>query len=302
MPLHVAYTNSAASAFERRLWPSEEDTFGVPRLARLSTHDAARADAPRRPLELHAWRQDGAVDAGRRLSECAGGGVPTQHAHAHAAQQAAATPSALLAQLTGLLSSGAGADCALAAACGTVALPCHRWLLAARSPVLAVALRSAAWAAADAPPLPLAGVDAPTLRRFVAFMYTEDASAALPRDASWADALALMRAADAYDVAALRCVCEAALAARLRVSNAAEALAVAERCRAPALRDAAAAFLRAHLQEVAATPGWARLVAEMPHLLRACLSEQQRRGGKRCREDNADDSDARMSAAADVMA
>jgi hypothetical protein len=60
------------------------------------------------------------------------------------------------------------------------------------------------------------------------------------------------------------------------VGTAAETLAAAARHNAPRLKAAASAFVRRHLAEVAATPGWARLLAEAPllqvELLRATVT------------------------------
>jgi hypothetical protein len=196
-------------------------------------------------------------------------------AGAAAAAEPAAPASALATQLSSLLDSGAGADCALAAPCGH-RVKAHAWLLAARSPVLATALTKPEWAAPAAadgsvgvPCVTIADVDAPTLTRFVRYIYTGDASliASADDDAGRANALTLLRLADEYDVGSLREACERVLGgAALEVGTAAETLAAAARHNAPCLKAAASAFVRRHLGAVAATPGWARLLADAPLL------------------------------------
>ena len=190
------------------------------------------------------------------------------------APAAAAPPTALGTQLAALLASGAGADAALRAAGGET-LRVHRWLLASRSPVLATALTDPAWATPDAP-VEVDDMDEPTLRAFVKYLYSEDAA---PVHASRELALAMLAASDKYDVPSLRAAAEAALGAVLCVDGAADTLRAAARHGATALRTRAAAFVRAHLDEVTATPGWATLLAEAPllqvEILQALVAERE---------------------------
>ncbi len=119
-------------------------------------------------------------------------------------------------------------------------------------------------------------MDAATLRTFVTYLYTEDAAEIhASRDA----ALAMLAAADKYDVPSLRSAAEVALTRELCAASAAETLCAAARHGATGLRSRAAAFVRLHLAEVTATPGWARLLTEMPllqvELLQALVEEQE---------------------------
>jgi hypothetical protein len=172
-----------------------------------------------------------------------------------------AAPSALSVQLGALLASGAGTDVSFAPAGDGPPLRAHRWLLAARSSVLAVSLTAPAWNLPRAP-IKVPDFDAATFERFLRFLYTEDAALVAAR----ADALALLPAADKYDVHSLRAACEATLATELTPENVTEAFALATRHGAGALKEATAGFIRTHLAEVVATPGWARLVQETPLL------------------------------------
>jgi hypothetical protein len=190
------------------------------------------------------------------------------------APAAPAPPTALGTQLVALLASGAGADGALRAAGGET-LRVHRWLLASRSPVLATALTDPAWATPDAP-VEVDDMDETTLRAFVEYLYSEDAA---PVHASRELALAMLAASDKYDVPSLRAAAEAALGAALCVDGSADTLRAAARHGAAALRARAAAFVRAHLDEVTATPGWATLLAEAPllqvEILQALVAERE---------------------------
>jgi hypothetical protein len=213
-------------------------------------------------------------------------------------------------QLAALFDSGADADCALALPHGAGVVRAHRWLLSARSPVLAKALTDPVWAAqrahadsagaAPPPPLTLAceGVDAATLRLFVRCLYDGDVdsaccAASVPRETL----LGLLRCADACDVPHLRAACERALAAALRVGNAADTLREAVRLEARALRGAIVSYVRSRFDDVAASEGWARLLVEAPllqaELLRALVgAPPQTAQRKRSREAAEDDAAA----------
>ena len=178
-------------------------------------------------------------------------------------QLPALPPSSLLAELSTMLSSGQGADVTLL--CGSERIPAHAAILCARSPVLCAQLRGPLACPLSAVPVP-AEIDAPTLRRTLEFIYTDECE---PRSAE--EAQHLLNAADHYGTTRLRSICERFLSGTLSVENAAFTLTLAEQHSAGALRNAALRFVAKNAVAVMKTEGWAHLKASSPALVDAAL-------------------------------
>ncbi|XP_049843247.1 E3 ubiquitin-protein ligase MIB1-like [Schistocerca gregaria] len=169
--------------------------------------------------------------------------------------------------LGALLDTGDGAVLTLLAGDNTQ-LVAHRAILAARSPVFAGMLRRLTLEASSSSQLALSDTDGPVLRQVLAYLYTLQP----PQLPSMAPQLLV--AADVYGLSVLKAHCEQQVAAQLSVGTASATGVLAIRHSANMLKQAAVAFIKAHLLHVIATQGWAeavvndpQTVAELVHLI-----------------------------------
>ncbi|XP_049797270.1 ankyrin-3-like isoform X2 [Schistocerca nitens] len=130
-------------------------------------------------------------------------------------------------------------------------------LLAARSPVFADMFRSVTLEASSSQ-LVLSDTEGPVLRQVLAYLYTLQ----VPELPSMAPKLLV--AADVYGLSVLKAHCEQQVVAQLSVETAAAAGVIAIRHSANRLKQAAVAFIKAHLLHVMATQGWAEAVVNDP--------------------------------------
>ncbi|XP_049770191.1 poly [ADP-ribose] polymerase tankyrase-1-like [Schistocerca cancellata] len=116
--------------------------------------------------------------------------------------------------------------------------------------------------------LVLSDTEGPVLRQVLAYLYTLQVPQ-LPNMAQ-----KLLVAADVYGLSVLKAHCEQQVVAQLSVETAAAAGVIAIRHSANRLKQAAVAFIKAHLLRVMATQGWAealvndpQTVVELTHLI-----------------------------------
>ncbi|XP_049797165.1 ankyrin repeat, PH and SEC7 domain containing protein secG-like isoform X2 [Schistocerca nitens] len=157
--------------------------------------------------------------------------------------------------LGALLDAGDGAVVTLLA--GDTRLVAHRAVLAARSPVFADMFRRVTVEGSSSQ-LVHSDTEGPVLRQVLAYLYTLQ----VPQLPSMAPKLLV--AADVYGLSVLKEHCEQQVAAQLSVETAAAAGVLAIRHSANRLKQAAVAFIKAHLLHVVATQGWAEAVANDP--------------------------------------
>ncbi|XP_047101206.1 ankyrin repeat, PH and SEC7 domain containing protein secG-like isoform X2 [Schistocerca piceifrons] len=157
--------------------------------------------------------------------------------------------------LGALLDAGDGAVVTLLA--GDTRLVAHRAVLAARSPVFADMFRRVTVEGSSSQ-LVLSGTEGPVLRQVLAYLYTLQ----VPQLPSMAPQLLV--AADVYGLSVLKAHCEQQVVAQLSVETAAAAGVIAIRHSANRLKQAAVAFIKAHLLRVMATQGWAQAVVNDP--------------------------------------
>ena len=162
------------------------------------------------------------------------------------------------ADLSALLESGQGADVTLL--CEGTRIKAHSGILCARSPVFQALLAGELAVSLDAVPVP-EEIDEPTLRRTLAFVYTDECEPASAEEAQH-----LLNAADHYGLTRLRAICERKLAESLTIENAALTLTLADQHCASALKDAALRFVAEHGVAVMKTEGWAHLRRATPAL------------------------------------
>ncbi|XP_049769505.1 uncharacterized protein LOC126108331 [Schistocerca cancellata] len=157
--------------------------------------------------------------------------------------------------LGALLDAGDGAVVTLLA--GDTRLVAHRAVLAARSPVFADMFRRVTLEASSSQ-LVISDTEGPVLRQVLAYLYTLQ----VPQLPSMAPKLLV--AADVYGLSVLKAHCEQQVVAQLSVETAAAAGVIAIRHSANRLKQAAVAFIKAHLLHVMATQGWAEAVVNDP--------------------------------------
>ncbi|XP_049945438.1 uncharacterized protein LOC126427239 isoform X2 [Schistocerca serialis cubense] len=157
--------------------------------------------------------------------------------------------------LGALLDAGDGAVVTLLA--GDTRLVAHRAVLAARSPVFADMLRRATLEGSSSQ-LVLSDTEGPVLRQVLAYLYTLQ----VPQLPSMAPKLLV--AADKYGLSVLKAHCEQQVVAQLSVETAAATGVLAIRHSANRLKQAAIAFIKAHMLRVVATQGWAEAVVNDP--------------------------------------
>ncbi|XP_046983104.1 60 kDa lysophospholipase-like [Schistocerca americana] len=157
--------------------------------------------------------------------------------------------------LGALLDAGDGAVVTLLA--GDTRLVAHRAVLAARSPVFADMFRRVTVEGSSSQ-LVLSDTEGPVLRQVLAYLYTLQ----VPQLPSMAPQLLV--AADIYGLSVLKAHCEQQVVAQLSVETAAVAGVIAIRHSANRLKQAAVAFIKAHLLHVMATQGWAEAVVNDP--------------------------------------
>ncbi|XP_049770029.1 ankyrin-3-like [Schistocerca cancellata] len=158
--------------------------------------------------------------------------------------------------LGALLDAGDGAVVTLLAGDNT-RLVAHRAVLAARSPVFADMFRRVTVEGSSSQ-LVLSDTEGPVLRQVLAYLYTLQ----VPQLPSMAPQLLV--AADVYGLSVLKAHCEQQLVAQLSIETAAAAGVLAIRHSANRLKQAAVAFIKAHLLRVMATQGWAEAVVNDP--------------------------------------
>lgn len=217
-------------------------------------------------------------------------------------------------ELRTLLSSGAGADCALV--CGDERFPAHTFVLSLRSRVFQAQLNRSSPLACDlnAVPVPPA-VEPPVLRKLLEHVYTDEEVAFADVNearlgflhfglaarrirtafnsqsnplirgvrscllSSLSQAQHLLNAADHYGMARLRALCERHLAAGLTVDNAAFTLTLADQHGAAGLRESAVRFICERAAEVVETEGWAHLQEARPQVAQEVLLSVVKAGG-----------------------
>ncbi|XP_049946759.1 ankyrin-3-like [Schistocerca serialis cubense] len=157
--------------------------------------------------------------------------------------------------LGALLDAGDGAVVTLLA--GHTRLVAHRAVLAARSPVFADMFRRVTVEGSSSQ-LVHSDTEGPVLRQVLAYLYTLQ----VPQLPSMAPKLLV--AADVYGLSVLKAHCEQQVVAQLSVETAAAAGVIAIKHSANRLKQAAVAFIKAHLLHVMATQGWAEAVVNDP--------------------------------------
>ena len=172
-------------------------------------------------------------------------------------------PSNISSDLALLLSSCEGADLTLR--CGRERIKAHSGILCARSPVFRAQLRGELACRLDAVPVP-DEIDAPTLRRTLSFIYTDECEPASAEEAQH-----LLNAADHYGLVRLRAICESKLVDSLSIENGAFTLTLAEQHSASALKNAALLFVARNAVAVMGTAGWAHLKQAAPALVDAAM-------------------------------
>ncbi|XP_047100914.1 ankyrin-3-like [Schistocerca piceifrons] len=168
------------------------------------------------------------------------------------------TEEATAVDLGALLDAGEGAVVTLLA--GDTRLVAHRAVLAARSPVFADMVRRVTVEGSSSQ-LVLSDTEGPVLRQVLAYLYTQQ----VPQLPSMAPQLLV--AADVYGLSVLKAHCEQQVVAQLSVETAAAAGVIAIRHSANRLKQAAVAFIKAHMLRVMATQGWAEAVVNDPQTI-----------------------------------
>ncbi|XP_049769504.1 protein roadkill-like [Schistocerca cancellata] len=164
--------------------------------------------------------------------------------------------------LGALLDAGDGAVVTLVA--GDTRLVAHRAVLAARSPVMA-AMFLHGTPEASSGQLALPDVEGPVLQELLGYLYTLQAPQ-LPGMAHQ-----LLAAADRYGVSVLKAEWEQQVAAQLSVETAAATAVLAFRHSADSLKQAAVAYIKAHLVSVMGTQGCADAMHSQPEdLIEVC--------------------------------
>jgi speckle-type POZ protein len=161
-----------------------------------------------------------------------------------------------------LLGSERGADVTLL--CGEMRVRAHSLILSARSPVFQALLTGELAVRLDAVPVP-DEIDAPTLRRMLSFIYTDECEPASAEEAQH-----LLNAADHYGLIRLQAICERKLVKLLSVKNAAYTLTLADQHGATTLKNAALRFV-AKNADVLHTDGWQHLKQAAPGLIEEAL-------------------------------
>ncbi|XP_049963643.1 protein roadkill-like [Schistocerca serialis cubense] len=157
--------------------------------------------------------------------------------------------------LSTLLDAGDGAVLTLVA--GDTRLVAHKAVLAARSPVFATMFRHGTLETRSTPVV-IPDVEGPVLRQLVTYMYTLCA----PQPPGMA--VQLLIAADRYSVLPLKAACEQQVVAQLSVENVVSTAVLAVRHSLTCLKQAAIAFIRAHIYEVLGTKGWTDAMHTQP--------------------------------------
>ncbi|XP_049815832.1 BTB/POZ domain-containing protein 6-B-like [Schistocerca nitens] len=183
--------------------------------------------------------------------------------------------------LGALLSSGVAADVTIMA--GSVWLPAHRVIMAARSPVFAAMFRHDLLEASNNS-VSITDINQEVMRQMLHFMYTDEAPLLECFGAE------LLAAADKYNVPRLKQQCEQQLIQDLCMENAADCAVLAMVYSCEKLKAAAISFISSHCKEVMATDRWAnamrqhtedtvkicRLLGEAERLELECEKESER--------------------------
>nr|XP_020158060.1 BTB/POZ and MATH domain-containing protein 3-like [Aegilops tauschii subsp. strangulata] len=144
-------------------------------------------------------------------------------------------------------------------------IPAHRWVLEARSPVFKADLAHASTTGENIAELRVDGMDAEVCKELLQFIYTDSP----PQQIEVAVVEGLLAAADRYELEKLKLVCEEALCKIIDTRSVAATLALAERHRCPALREACMQFLSSpgNLKAVMASDGFEQLKTGCPSAL-----------------------------------
>jgi speckle-type POZ protein len=125
----------------------------------------------------------------------------------------------------------------------------HKFILAARSPVLR-AMLSSGMQEANADEMEITGYAVDAVSAFVRFLYCDVCAEEALKEHAWE----LIAMADKYDVAALRFVCETYLAEHLLPGNAVTTLQRADLHNAPVLKRKALEYIAQHKTALSENP------------------------------------------------
>ncbi|KAF0918876.1 hypothetical protein E2562_026711, partial [Oryza meyeriana var. granulata] len=148
----------------------------------------------------------------------------------------------------------------------------HRWVLAARSPVLKAELSALPTPAA----LRLAAMDTEAFKALLHFIYTDTLPDTKKQEDEDTMAGQLLAAADMYKMERLKLICEDKLRKRIGMGNVAITLALAEQHHCRVLKDACLEFLASpgNLKAAMATDGFEHLKATAPSVLMELVMKQ----------------------------
>jgi hypothetical protein len=151
-------------------------------------------------------------------------------------------------------------------------LPCHRAILAARSPVFrAMVSKAANTAEAATGEATVTDATPAAMRKLIEFMYTDKVESMGESTADLAD---LFAAADKYGLAELNKLTERALAERFSTDNVADVLMLAYLHEAAWLKDRAMEFVRENMATVCETDGWKNILKSHPKILHEILIKE----------------------------
>lgn len=136
----------------------------------------------------------------------------------------------------------------------------HKVVLAARSPVAAAMFQHEMKEEKEGR-VEITDCDFEVLHQVIKYIYMGRA----PKLDQMAEKILV--AADKYDLARLKAMCEDVLCSKLSVEKAAETLVLADTHNADQLKANALQFIRVQAAEVKETDGWKRMASENPHLV-----------------------------------
>ncbi|KAM3347750.1 hypothetical protein ACQJBY_021581 [Aegilops geniculata] len=182
-------------------------------------------------------------------------------------------PSDLGQQLGDLLAADKGADVVFEVGGETFAA--HRWLLAARSPVLSAELFGSMRESGPAGAVRVADMEAQVFKALLRFMYTDSWPLEAAEEEEFAMAQHLLVAADKYRMERLKLICEDKLCKNIAAGTAASILALAEVHHCHELKGACFHFLSSPKNLTAAMAGddFENLRSSFPSLVKELIAK-----------------------------
>ena len=171
----------------------------------------------------------------------------------------------LVKDLKRMLESGQGSDVTLVASDGQQ-FPAHQSILSSRSPVFA-AMFDHDTKEKQEKRVTIDDLSSKAVKSLLEFVYTDKVANITTL------APELFPAAQKYDIARMKTLCEEAMMSQLKIDNAAELFLLADLYAANQLRPAAKQFIVTNIQDVRRTEGWKTLQNQRPQLTEELFDE-----------------------------